>query len=88
MIDPKVAYWINVVLGVLTAISIGVISFTDFVPAEVSHKIASAAAIAVIVLNMVLHGYSAGNVGPGMPPVLKPPAVTDWKPPGVPNPRG
>lgn len=86
-IDPKVSYWINVVIGIMTATSLGVFSLTDFVSPALAHEIMSGAAGGVVVLNIVLHGYSSPAQGPGMPPVLKAPEAPDWKPPGVPDPR-
>jgi len=68
-IDPKISYWLNVALGILVAVSLGTISFSDFLDPVTAKKVASACAVAAFILNMVLHGYSAPSEGPGMPPV-------------------
>jgi hypothetical protein len=92
-ISPKLSYWLNVALGGMLAVYIGVVKLTDFsfVTATTAHDIVTACGLGAFFLNMVLHGYSTSSPGPGMPPVLAPPAVpTTWKcrdaPPPVPEP--
>lgn len=72
-IDPKLSYWLNVILGILVAVSLGTISFSDFLDPITAKKLASAAAVAAFVLNIVLHGYSSPAAGPGI--VLPPPSA-------------
>lgn len=63
-IDPKVSYWINVVIGILMLIGSGTISLTNFVDSETAAKIAGAALAFSMILNLVLHGYSGPQPGP------------------------
>lgn len=63
-IDPKISYWINVIMGILLLIGTGTISLTNFVDSATAAKIASAAAAFAMILNIILHGYSGPQPGP------------------------
>lgn len=72
-IDPKISYWINVVLSILMVLGGGSAWLTNFVDAHTAAQIAAASTAFAMVLNTFLHGYSGAEPGPLLPPNALPP---------------
>ena len=70
-ITPKLAMWINVIFVVAGVVGTGVVHWPHYVPDGVVRDIVETAATASVlfgVINTAMHGYSAPQQGPLVPP--------------------
>lgn len=67
-ISPNVAVIINIVLGVLTLISSGTLSFTGIVSPATAAQIVAWSASGIAVINVVMHAFASSAPGPLAPP--------------------
>lgn len=65
MISPKAAIWLNVVYGVLTALTSPALEAAGISAGDAGHAVGIAALLA-IPLNLILHAYSSPTAGPAV----------------------
>lgn len=72
-IDPKVALWIKVILGLLTAVTNGSLAITGILTPAEATQITAVCSSLIVVIGIVMTAFSSSAPGPLAPP--DPPGV-------------
>lgn len=71
-ISPVVALWMNIIIGILTALTTGGLSLTGIVNAQQAQGIVTLASFVLVILNIISHAYSSPTPGPANTPKVPP----------------